>query len=124
MAGAVCCLLDAGHGGGGAGVVIPGALEWTDAFGTVVVATNVQTLTLITVPISIVAGITGGGTLHYALNGVGHAYVGAFNVSAGDTLVWSVINVTASPVSGTINVTNASNGGAVLDAPTYTATGT
>ena len=124
MSGAV--ILSAGSAqmaGGGGGVVIPNPLEWTDAYGDIIASTNLQTVSGITTPISVAASISGGGTLHLAQNGTGRVYSGPFLVNPSDTLVWSIVNVTTVSVSGTITITNSSDGGAVLDAPTYTATG-
>ncbi len=125
MSGAV--ILSAGSaqmsGGGGGVVVIPGPLEWADAYGDIIATTNVQTVSGITAPISVAAAISGGGTLHLVQNGGGREYGGPFLVDPGDTLAWSIVNVSTVAVSGTITITNASDGGAVLDAPTYTATG-
>jgi len=101
------------------GVVIPGALEWSDIYGDIIASTGVQTLSLITVPISIAASATGSGILHYILNGSVHLYTGAFSVSSGDTLAWQINNFGPGGVSGTITITNSSHGGDVLDAPTY-----
>lgn len=124
MSGALLALGGQGaSGGGGGGIVIPNPLEWTDAYGDIIAHTGVQTVTGITTPISVAATLSGGGTLHVTQNGTGREYGGPFSVSAGDTLVWSIVNLTTLSVSGTITITNGSDGGATLDAPTYTATG-
>jgi hypothetical protein len=125
VSGVLAALLGSGDGsGGGGGDVIPGALSWTNIFGSLIGHTNLQIFTGITVPIAISAGLGGGsGTLHYALNGIGKVYTGAFNVSAGDSVMWSVGNITGSPVSGTVTVENLSDSGTVLDTFTYTVTG-
>lgn len=123
MSGAVILTAGMAQTAGGGGTVIPNPLEWTDAFGSVVASTNVQTVSGISVPISVLASKSGGGVLHYAQNGTGAAYVGPILVNPGDTLVWTIFNVGSLSVSGTITITNGSDGGAVLDAPSYTATG-
>ena len=123
MSGAVILSAGMAQTGGGSGIVIPDALEWTDAYGGIVATTNLQTITGITAPVSIAAALSGGGGLQYILNGATKFYSGAFSASAGDTLGWSVLNVSTVSVSGTITITNASDGGATLDAPTYIATG-
>ena len=104
MTGAVLALLGAGSGAG-AGVTTPGALSWFDIYATIVGVTNNQTLTLITVPISITAAKTGAGTLYWIKNGAAPvAYTGAFSVGAGDTLAWQMMG---GSVSGVVTVTNA-----------------
>ena len=112
-----------GGAGGGSGVVIPGALNWTDCYGGILAHTNSQTLSLITVPINLTAGASGGGNLHYSLNGGSAAYVGAFSVAAGDTLLFSIVNTGTSSVAGTVTVENASDSFTVLDTFNYTVTG-
>ena len=125
VSGALLAIIGGGGGSGGSGTVIPGLLDWTNIFGSLIGHTNLQTLTGITVPISISAGLGGGsGTLNYTKNGVGARYTGAFNVEAGDNVMWSVGNITGSPVSGMVTVENLSDSGTVLDTFTYTVTGT
>ncbi len=106
-------------------MIVPGPLAWTNIYGRVLGHTNVQTFTLITTPISVAASwSTGGAKLHYVLNGGASAYLGPFTVEAGDTLLWSIVNLTSGDLSGTVIVANASDGGAALDSFTYTVTGT
>ncbi len=122
MTGAVLALAGAGAGSAG-GVVVPGALSWTNIFDFGAGSTNYQTLSAITVPISISASSTGAGLLHYIKNGTVAVYTGALNVSAGDTLAWLISNSGATGVSGTVTVFNQSNGGATLATFTYTVKG-
>ncbi len=121
MTGAILASL-AGGGGGGSDVT-PAPLDWTDAFGDIIAHTNSQTITGITTPISLAAGASGGGNLHYSLNGGSAGYLGAFAVAAGNTLIWSILNTGTAAVSGTVTITNVSDGGATLDSFNYTATG-
>ena len=122
MTGAILTTIGGTGAGAGGGTVIPGAMNWTDCFGSIIAHTNSQTVTAITVPISLTAGASGGGILHYAINGTGHVYTGAFNVSAADGLIWSITNVGTASVSGTVTVENASSGMTVLDTFNYTVT--
>jgi len=106
-------------GGGGGGGIVPGALSWSNIYGRVAGDTNLQTISGITVPISIGAGHTGAGGLGYIKNGVASAYAGPFTVSAGDTLAWSILGDGDDTVSGTVTVKNNSDGSATLASFTY-----
>lgn len=123
MSGALLTTLGgANTGGGGGGVIVPGPLVWTDIYGQFDGQTNLQTLSLITVPILIAATNSGTGVLGYLLNGVFKTYTGAFGVAAGDTLAWSVAGDGIHNKSGTITVKNMSDGAATLDSFSYLVT--
>ncbi|HZL00963.1 MAG TPA: hypothetical protein VFC47_13815, partial [Caulobacteraceae bacterium] len=70
---------------------------------------------------TLAATISGGANLSYTLNGVVAPYTGAFAVNAGDTLSWTVSKLIRR--SGTIAVTDTSNGGAAVDSFDYILTG-
>jgi hypothetical protein len=95
-----------GGGGGGGGGTTLDPLHWTNITGSFAGATNTQTISGITNPVSLSVVITGGATLRYDLNGTYANYTGAFNVVATDTLSWLVVSV-GSAHAGTITVTNA-----------------
>ena len=104
MTGAVMTLAGAG-GGASSGVTLPGAMAWSNIYGILYGSTNTLTFTLITVAISITAGLSSTGVLYYTKNGAAPvAYTGAFNVVVGDTLSWAV---QGSGVAGVVTVTNA-----------------
>jgi len=103
MTGAVLMLAGAGAGAVG-GITTPAAVSWYDIYATIVGVTNVQTITAITVPISITASRTGTGLFSYVKNGTVYPYTGAFGVSPGDALAWQM---SGSSVSGVVTVTNA-----------------
>jgi hypothetical protein len=101
------------------GVVIPSPTPvWTAIFGYDAGSTNNQTLAGISAPISLSASLSGAGALVYVKNGVGTLYTGAFTAVVGDVIAWTVL-AGLSTVSGTLTVTNASNGGATLATIAY-----
>jgi len=118
LSGALLMLAGAAGGVGG-GVVIPSPTPvWSAIYGQDTAVTNNQTIGGITAPMSISAANSGGGTLIYILNGTSSLYTGAFTVHAGDVLAWSIA-VGLTTESGTITVTNASDGGATLATIAY-----
>jgi hypothetical protein len=120
VTGIAAVLAAAGGASGVSGTVVPSPTPvWTSIYGFDSGATNVQTISGITSPISISAALSGGGTLFYTQNGAIKPYSGAFTVNAGDTLGWTVVFVTGGSVSGNITVTNISNGSATLAAIPY-----
>jgi len=123
VAGAVLAGIGAGGAGGGAGVVVSPAPTWTPIYGFGTASTNTQTISGISTGITISAGLTGTAGLSYTLNGTVYNYLGAFTSHAGDTLSWQVQAPGSSRVSGTITVTNVSNGSATLGAIVYSVAG-
>ncbi len=105
VTGAVVATVGGGGGGGGAGT--PDALAWTNPYGFTLASTQALTIAGIgsgTAPIS--ATNSGGAGLSYILNGTSTSYTGAFTVSDGDTLGWSVLNLTSSTETGTVVVSS------------------
>jgi hypothetical protein len=99
---------------GSSGTVVPSPTPvWPGIYGVDVGSTNSQTISGITSPITLSLSNSGGGALLYSLNGVATHYTGSFTVNAGDILLFTIA-VGLAPKSGTITVTNVSNGGATL----------
>jgi hypothetical protein len=107
MSGALM-LLASGNGGASPGGTTLDPLHWTNITGSFAGATNTQTISGISAPVSISVAITGGAALRYALNGAYANYTGAFNVVATDTLSWLVVSGGGAR-AGTITVTNATS---------------
>jgi hypothetical protein len=103
-------------GGGGN---LPGSLSWANISGSDVGGNAALTFTDLTTPISIGATNSGPGTLGYTLNGGYQLFTKPFTVVNGDTLAWVVQYFASGRASGTITVTNASDGNATLDTFTY-----
>ena len=96
----------AGGGGGGAGNH-PNALAWTNPFNPTIASTQILTIAGVGGGIAPITAVkTGAAGLKYTLNGVFASYSGAFNVSDGDTLGWSLLNLTTSTESGTVVVSS------------------
>lgn len=121
MTGAVLAGLAGAAALGAGGVVAPASPGWTDIYGEDYASTNSQTISGITSPIAITLAKTGGGSLSFVLNGVATTYTGAFTVVAGDILAFGIA-VGLTTKSGTITVTNVSNGGAALATINYVVT--
>jgi hypothetical protein len=123
MTGAIAALVGAGGAGGGGGTV--GALSWGSISGSQAGSNAALTITGISSAHSFEAGPSSGGvSLGYTLNGTYVAYTGAFNVHNGDTLGWTVVNNTKPTKSGTVTVTDLTDGGAVVDTFSYVVVGT
>jgi len=119
MSGAIAAMAACCGQSAASGVVIPSPTPaWSAIYGLDNGITNNQTISGITAPMSISAANSGGGTLIYILNGTSSLYTGAFTVHAGDVLAWSIA-VGLTTESGTITVTNASDGGATLATIAY-----
>lgn len=118
MAGAILATGGGSVGAGaGGGVVISPAPVWPNISDAIIGATGDQTISGISVPVSLTATMTGGGVLYYSLNdGTVINYAGAFTVHNGDKLNWLVAG---SGVSGSVTVNNQSNGGATVATFTY-----
>jgi hypothetical protein len=68
---------------------------------------------------------TGSGLVYYSLNGGSFTFIadgGQVSVSDGDTLRWQVANAAPGTVSGTVTITNESDGSTSLDTFTYNVT--
>ena len=119
MAGAVIAWLGGTAAYGVSGVVVPSpAPVWTNIFGFDYAATNSQTILGITTAITISLANSGSGALLYILNGYQTPYTGSFTVHVGDILAFGVAVGNAAQ-SGTITVTNVSNGSAALATIAY-----
>lgn len=104
---------------GSAGTVVPSpTLVWLNIYGVDYASTNSQTVAGITSPITISLAVSGGGTLLYSLNGVAVHYTGPFTIQPNDILAFSIA-VGNGAKSGTITVTNVSNGSATLATINY-----
>jgi hypothetical protein len=119
MTGAIAAIAGTAGQSAASGVVVPSPTPvWTSIYGYDYGVTNSQTISGISAPISISASNSGAATLFYVLNGVSTLYTGAFTARDGDVLAWSVA-VGLTGKSGTITVTNGSDGGATLATITY-----
>ena len=116
-AAAVVCA--GGVASGGTGTLVPSPTPvWNNIFDIDSGSTNSQTISGISNQITISLAATGGGVLLYSLNGYSAYYTGAFTVHVGDILSFTII-VGNSAQSGTVTVTNVSNGSATLATFTY-----
>jgi hypothetical protein len=100
-------LATVGGSGGGGGGAPPDALAWTNPYGSTLASTQALTIAGIgpgTAPIT--ATNSGGAALSSIQNGVSTLYTGAFTVSDGDTLGWSLLNLTSSTETGTVVVSS------------------
>jgi hypothetical protein len=97
----------------------PGSLSWANISGSEVGGNAALTISGITAPITVGATITGSGQLGYSQNGGYEPFTEPFTVSDGDTLAWVVQYFASGRASGTITVTNASDGNATLGTFTY-----
>ncbi len=112
-----------GGGGGGGGTIIPSpAPVWSNCYGDAAVSTNTVTIAAITGPISVSATNSGTAGLFYSLNGGFTPYTGAFTVSAGDVLGWTIVNTGLSRKTGTITVINVTNSHSTMATFTYSVT--
>lgn len=120
--GTIAAAAGAASGGGTAGLdVTPDAINWTDANGANVGATNKQTISGINAPVSLLLTRTGLGFFQYIQNGalpVPIASGGVVVVNNGDTLAWTVSPSSGSN-SGVATITNQSDGGAAIDTFNY-----
>ncbi|MHB8529191.1 MAG: hypothetical protein ACYC8V_06730 [Caulobacteraceae bacterium] len=126
MTGAVAATLGAptqAGGGGGASGAHPNAMAWSNIYAAGLGST--QTLTVAGVvagPATITASRTGTAIMSCTLNGAPATYGGGFTVSNGDTISWTMDNVTGSTKSGTVTVTSA-GGTFTVGTFTYVLTG-
>ena len=107
MTGAVFAFAGAAQSAGGGAGNHPNAMAWTNPYGSTIASTQVLTVSGVgggTAPIT--ATSTGGAVLSYLKNGVSTVYTGAFTVSDGDTLGWSLLNLTTGTESGTVAVSS------------------
>ena len=107
MTGALLVMASGGQGiGAGAGGA-PGPLAWSNPYGSTMASTQALTIAGVgggAAPVT--ASNTGGAMLSYVRNGVSTPYTGAFTVSDGDSLAWTLLNLTTSTRSGTVAVTS------------------
>ncbi len=90
------------------GSIAPAAMAWSNCFGQIVASTNVLTVSVAGgAKATITASLTGTGELVAILNGKWTPYTGAFNVSNGDTLGWSILIGSSGATSGTVTVKSA-----------------
>ncbi len=109
MTGAILATISAGGAGAGTGGA-PDAMAWSNPYGFTLVATQALTVAGIGAgAASIAATNSGGATLSYIHNGVSTLYTGAFAVSDGDTLAWSLLNLSSSTLTGTVAVSSGSS---------------
>ena len=120
MNGTLMALAGAASAGGGTGVVITPTPSWVAIYDTDTGSTNTPAILGITTAISISLAKSGGGTLFYNLNGGFNLYTGAFTVHAGDTLGFIIDNSMSGTKTGTITVTNVSNGSVTVATFAYT----
>ena len=92
----------------------PGMIAWGNISGVSGGSTGSVTLTGVTGALTVAAANSGPSQLYFTLGDVNAPYAGSFQWPEGQTLLWYVIG----PGSGTVTVTNASNG-VVLDSFTY-----
>ena len=119
MTGVLAALV--GAGSGSAGGAVPHAMAWNNIFAGTQGSTQILTVAGIGGGVApITASLSGSGTLFYTLNGAAVAYTGAFNVSDGDTLGWSILNVGTSTYSGTATI---KSGSTTISTFTYTVRG-
>ena len=93
-------------GAGGSGNH-PNALSWSNPYGYTTASTQVLAISGVgsgSVPIT--ATNSGAAPLNYILNGDSVRYAGAFLVSDGDTLGWSLLNLTSSTETGSVVVSS------------------
>jgi hypothetical protein len=123
VTGAVLATVNGPSGGGGGGGTgdPPDALSWSNAFGFTLASTQALTIAGVgsgTAPIT--ATNSGGAALSHIQNGVSTLYTGAFQVADGDTLGWSLLNLTGGTEAGTVVV---SSGAFTVATFTYTVRG-
>lgn len=84
-----------------------------------------QTISGIDTTITLEANFTGSGLLYYSKNGGAFTFIangGQVSVANTDTLRWQVANAAPGSVTGTVTITNESDGSATLDTFTYNVT--
>lgn len=108
-----------GGGSGGADVSLS-ALNWSDIGGSYAGSNETLTIAGINTTVTLTVVITGAVQLYYAKNGASTAIVsgGTLTVANADTLAWSAI-APGYTVSGTVTITNTSDGGAAVDSFIY-----
>lgn len=111
-------------GGSGGGDVTPAAIAFTNANGSIFAVTNTQTISAINSPITLQVSRTGVGYLSSIKNGtvMPLASGGTISLINGDTLAFGVTNGVGSTITGTVTVTNLSDGSTVLATFTYAVT--
>ena len=103
MTGAVMALVGEGGGSSTGYSGTPATPSWSGIYGTDNASSNTATLTGFTGHMPVSAAVSSGPVgIAYTLNGTTYAYSGAFNVSPGDTLSWT-LSVRATK-SGTLTV--------------------
>lgn len=106
--------------------VTPDAVDWANIGPGDQPQSNAnQTLQNFDGSITLEANYTGSGILSYSLNGGSFTVLGTggqFSVSDGDFVRWEASAVAPGTVSGTVTITNESDGSAVLDTFTYNVT--
>ena len=115
-------------GSGAGSVVTPTpALSWPNmsatGAGVQSASSAAQTILGITAPITLTLTFTGGASFTYTHNGgtpTAFTSGATIVVGAGDTLGFTATS--SSTTSGTLSITNASNSGALISAPTYSLT--
>lgn len=114
------------HQGKGRPDKTPDAVNWANIGpGTSPQNNANQTLQNFDGSINIEINADSAGLLEYSLNGGAFTFIsngGQVAVSDGDTLRWQVSPAAPGTVSGTITITNESDGSAVLDTFTYNVT--
>ncbi len=119
MAGALTALAGSGDSSGGGAVPSPTPV-WSPIYDTDVGSTTVQTISGIGGSISVAVVQSGGGALWYTLGSGLTLYSGAFPVSAGSDLGFTIFNhVGGGTITGTLTVKNMSDGGTTLGVISY-----
>jgi hypothetical protein len=109
MSGVQAALAALSGSGGGGGGGAPNAMAWSNPFGFTLASTQALTISGVGPgTAAITATNSGGAALSYFHNGISTLYSGAFTVGDGDTLGWSLLNLTAAPKGGTIVVSSGS----------------
>lgn len=113
----------------GARDVTPDAVNWADIGPGDSPQSNAdQTLQNFDGTITLEANWTGSGAFGgYSLNGGGYTIIangGTVDVTDGDTLNWRFTRTVVGTSTGTVTITNESDGSATLDTFTYSVTGT
>jgi hypothetical protein len=97
----------AGGGGGGGSGNHPNALSWSNPYGFTIASTQVLTISGVGTGSAPIATTNSGvALLTCVLNGDSFRYTGAFLVSDGDTLGWSLLNLTSSTETGSVVVSS------------------
>lgn len=127
MSGAIAAVGGSGilsGGGSGGGDATPAALNWTNAQGDVIAFTNNQTISGINTPISLKVTWTGAGGVAVSQNtGFTSIANGAsFIAKNADVIAFGLSNGGLGVATGTVTITNLSDGSTVLDTFTYSVT--